>query len=176
MKLRAFVFILLAFVLFLGLTALALAQGGDPEYDQLTFLPIVTLNSSEFVGPPVLCPPLIFSLDGSSVDAGSDLRVKLEYHTPQQRYDVYLYSVSLGYVRICSDLDTDAFGMDVARCNVPTDTTPGTYQLVTILAGGDTDPANHVAEGDLVHVLYPVITSTVLEVVPVETVNQGGNR
>jgi hypothetical protein len=110
------------------------------------------------------------------VDIGSDLRVKLEYHTPRQHYDVYPYSVSLGYVRIRSDLDTDAFGMDEATCNVPADTTPGSYQLVNILAGGDTDPANHVAEGDVVDVLYPVIASTVLEVVPAETVNQGGNR
>ncbi|GAB4526497.1 MAG: hypothetical protein Kow0063_00810 [Anaerolineae bacterium] len=106
--------------------------------------------------PGETTPPVVLSLDGSTVDAGSDLRVKLEYHPANQRYDVYLYSISLGYVAICLDLQTDAFGsVSQATCNVPATTTPGSYQLVSIPVGGDPDPANHVGEGDLIDVVYP---------------------
>lgn len=114
--------------------------------------------------PGISNPPIVLSLDGSSVAAGSDLRVKLEYHTANQRYDVYLYSISLGYVRICSDLLTDAFGsVSQATCNVPPATTAGSYQLVSIAAGGDADPANHVGEGDIVNVLFPEMASLTIE-------------
>jgi hypothetical protein len=105
--------------------------------------------------PGVTPPPIIYSLDGSTVDVGSDLRVKLEYHTPNQVYDVYLYSLSLGYVLICSAVDAGTFGSQEALCNVPATTQPGPYQLVSIESGADADPANHVGEGDIVEVVFP---------------------
>jgi hypothetical protein len=106
--------------------------------------------------PGVSNPPIVLSLDGSTVNVGSDLRVKLEYHTPNQRYDVYLYSLSLGYAPICFNLQADAFGsVSEATCLVSAQTTPGSYQLVSIEVGGDADPANHVGEGDLVDVVFP---------------------
>jgi hypothetical protein len=110
---------------------------------------------SEFQ-PGISTPPVVLSLDGSTVNVGSDLRVKLEFHTPNQRYDIYLYSLSLGYVPICFNLQADAFGsVSEATCNVSSSATPGSYQLVSIDVGGDADPANHVGEGDLVDVVFP---------------------
>ena len=106
--------------------------------------------------PGTTNPPIVLSLDGSVVDAGSQLRVKLEYHEANQRYDIYLYSLSLGYVPICYNLPTDAFGsISEASCNVPANAPPGQYRLVSIDAGGDTDPANHVGDGDDVEVVFP---------------------
>jgi hypothetical protein len=100
--------------------------------------------------------PIVLSLDGSTVNVGSDLRVKLEYHIPNQGYDVYLYSLSLGYAPICSNLQADAFGsVSEATCFVSAETSPGSYELVSIEAGLDADPANHVGEGDLVEVVFP---------------------
>jgi hypothetical protein len=110
--------------------------------------------------------PIIISLDGSTVAAGSDFRVKLEYHEPSpppSRYDVWFYNSSLGSRRICSNLETDNFGsVSVATCNVPADMTAGSYRLVSVVAGADGgDPANHVAQGDYIDVTYtdqPIIT------------------
>ena len=89
-------------------------------------------------------PPVVISLDGSTVDAGSPLRVKLEYHPKNQSFDIYLYSGSLGYFSICSNVDSGTFGSKEVTCDVPATTTPGSYRLVSIAAGGDQDPANHV--------------------------------
>jgi phosphatidylserine/phosphatidylglycerophosphate/cardiolipin synthase-like enzyme len=125
-----------------------LCIGGDAYQ---VFLPMVMRNATE---PPVSNLPLVISLEGPSVHAGSDLRVKLEYHDPLRRYDIYLYSASLGYAAICSSLETDPFGsISQATCHVPIDTVPGSYQLVSILEGRDPTPANHFAEGDVVEVL-----------------------
>jgi phosphatidylserine/phosphatidylglycerophosphate/cardiolipin synthase-like enzyme len=117
------------------------------------FLPMVMRNAT---GPPVITPPtpIIVSLDGALVHAGSDLRVLLDYHEPMQFYEVYLYSASLGYWDICPVLVTNAFGsVFMATCHVPIDTVPGSYQLVSILAVRDPTPANHFGEGDVVEVL-----------------------
>ncbi len=101
-------------------------------------------------------PPIVISLDGSQVEAGADLRVKLEFHTAGQMYDVYLYSASGSYVQICSAQQADAFGsVSQATCSVPADTTPGTYQLVSIETGMTPDPGNHIGEGDSIDVLFP---------------------
>ncbi len=111
-------------------------------------------NSPAATEPPVRLLPLVISLDGAPVHAGADLRVMLESHEPAQVYDVYLYSASLGYAAICSDLMTDPFGsVSEATCHVPPTTTPGSYQLVSVETGMAPDPANHVGEGDVVEVL-----------------------
>lgn len=127
-----------------------LCTGGDAYQ---VFLPIVMRNAT---GPPVITlpTPIVVSLDGASVHAGSDLRVMLELHDPNQFYEVYLYSASLGYWHSCPILMTNAVGsVPMATCHVPIDTVPGSYQLVSILGGRDPTPANHVGEGDVVEVL-----------------------
>jgi hypothetical protein len=99
-------------------------------------------------------PPIVVSLSGEQVEAGSDLRVKLEYHTPGQEYDIYLYSASGSYVKICSALEADQLGtVSQATCSVPPATTPGNYQLVSIQTGATPDPGNHIGQGDFVDVL-----------------------
>jgi hypothetical protein len=112
--------------------------------------------------PGTTNPPVVISLSGDTVTAGDSLDVKLEYHIENTLYDVYLYSASLGYVKICSNLETNNFGsVSLATCPVPPATTPGPYQLVSIAAGVAADPANHFGLGDLVDVLFasePLIT------------------
>jgi hypothetical protein len=173
MKQKAPVIILLAFALLMGLSAVVLAVGGDeapaapsagyaalgdetlcPDGAYQIFLPVVMRNSTAATEPPISRPPVVLSLDGASVHAGSDLRVMLVFHDPHQGYDVYLYRASLGYWDICPILVTDAFGsVSMATCHVPIDTVPCSYHLVSILAGRDPTPANHVGEGDVVEVL-----------------------
>jgi hypothetical protein len=100
--------------------------------------------------------PLIVSLDGDQVKAGDNLRVKLQYHTAGQKYDVYLFSSAGGYVGICSGLLADPFGsVSEATCSVPPVTTPGPYQLVSVETGVTPNPGNHFGEGDFIDVFFP---------------------
>ncbi|NIN65720.1 MAG: hypothetical protein GTO63_13710, partial [Anaerolineae bacterium] len=165
MKLRALVFVVPVLALLVGLGPVVFAQGGDEMLcPRRIFLPIVMIDSSGVIHPPLPILPVVISLDGPSVETGSDLRVKLDYHRPAERYDVYVYNPTLGYVVMCTNLETDVFGsVPQATCHVPATTARGCYQLVTIQAGGETDPANHVAEGDLIDVLSPVAPVLVIQ-------------
>jgi hypothetical protein len=121
-----------------------------PDGAYQVFLPMVLRNSTGATEPPIHLSPIIVSLDGTSVHAGSDLRVGLYLHEPNQSYDVYLSSASLGDWMICSSLVTDPDGsVPLAICQVPSNIVPGSYQLVSELPGNGV----YVAVGNVIEVL-----------------------
>jgi hypothetical protein len=118
------------------------------------FLPMMLRNATGATEPPIRIFPVVLSLDGASVHAGSDLRVAPYDHEPSRECDVYFSSASLGDWMICSSLMTDAAGsFPLATCHVSRNIVPDSYQLISVLAGRDPTPANHVGVGDVVEVL-----------------------
>jgi hypothetical protein len=75
--------------------------------------------------------PLILSPNGTTFEVNSAIRVRLEQHTPNNYYDIYL-----GTTPICSNVQVNGLGITEVDCLIPPDFAPGTYELTSTLPGG----------------------------------------
>jgi len=63
--------------------------------------------------------PVILSPDGTTFEAGSSMRVRIEQHTPGNRYDIYLADR-----KICDSVLANNFGIAEVTCAIPPDFPP----------------------------------------------------